>query len=147
MARKINQAGLDIIRTFEGLRLDAYVCPGGILTIGYGHTGPDVTPGMRITQEHADKLLLDDIGRFERAVHRMAAVAINENQFSALVSFAFNLGENALRNSTLMRKLIAGDVVGAADEFPRWNKASGIVLQGLVRRRAAERELFLKGWS
>lgn len=139
---RINRAGLDLIKSFEGLRLNAYQDAVGVWTIGYGHTRT-AAPGQRITLGQATALLRDDVATFERAVTRAVRVPITENQFAALVSFAYNVGSGALNSSTLLRRLNAGDVSGAADEFLRWNRAGGRVLAGLTRRRVAERALFL----
>lgn len=138
---QISKAGLDLIKQFEGLYLKAYRCPAGVPTIGYGHTA-GVSMGQTITQQQADDYLRRDVRQFERAVARLVTVPLTQGQFDALVSFAFNLGEGALAQSTLMRLLNAGDYAGAAAQFDRWNKAGGRVLPGLVRRRAAERALF-----
>jgi len=139
---KCNHAGKSIIKSFEGLRLQAYRCPAGIWTIGYGDTH-NVTPGMVITEQEADERLDARLLEFEEAVSGMAPPFITENQFSALVSFAYNVGASALAGSTMLQKLNAGDIEGAAREFPRWNKSGGRVLNGLTRRRNAEKELFL----
>lgn len=141
--RSCNEAGKDIIRQSEGLRLKAYLCPAGKLTIGYGHTGPDVKTGMTITEEDANTLLSQDLVAAEKAIGGAVSVTITDNQFSALVSFVFNLGAGNFCGSTLLKKLNANDVFGAADEFLRWNKVNGQVLAGLTRRREAERTLFL----
>lgn len=138
---QISKAGLDLIKQFEGLYLKAYRCPAGVPTIGYGHTA-GVAMGQTITQQQADDYLRRDVRQFERAVERLVKVPLTQGQFDALVSFAFNLGEGALAQSTLLRLLNAGDYAGAAAQFDRWNKAGGRVLPGLVRRRAAERALF-----
>jgi lysozyme len=143
MTRMVNDAGVALVREFEGCRLDAYRCPAGIPTIGYGATGPDIRMGMKWTQEQADERLAEDLARFAEGVERLVLVDLTDNQFAALVSFAYNVGLGALAGSTLLRKLNAGDYEGAADQFPRWNKGGGRVLPGLVRRRAAERDLFL----
>ena len=143
MAREVNEAGVRLVQEFEGCRLDAYRCPAGIPTIGYGATGPDIRMGMVWTQEQADERLAEDLARFAAGVERLVQVDLTDNQFAALVSFAYNVGLGALRDSTLLRKLNAGDYLGAADQFARWNKGGGRVLPGLVRRRAAERDLFL----
>jgi lysozyme len=137
----INDAGRKIIETYEGCKLEAYRCPAGIWTIGFGHTG-DVLPGMKVTQHQADTVLEYDLERFESAVGKLCPQA-NANQFSALVCFAFNVGVDALKSSTLLRKFLAGDVSGAAEEFLKWTHAAGKELPGLVKRRAAERALFL----
>ncbi len=140
----ISTKGLKLIQEFEGCKLTAYTCPAGVLTIGYGHTGKDVTEGLTISQEEADALLYDDLVRFEDGVNRLVAeLDISQGMYDALVSFAYNLGLNALSNSTLLKKLKQGLVFETADEFMRWNKVNGKESAGLTRRRAAERELFL----
>lgn len=138
---KINEAGLNLIKDFEGCRLKAYLCPAGVWTIGYGHT-QGVKPDMVITQLQAERFLRQDLKRFEDAVTSLVKVPITPNQFSALVSFAYNVGTGALYDSTLLRKLNKKDYKGAANEFLRWNKAGGKVLPGLTRRRLAEKDLF-----
>lgn len=147
-----NEAGVALIKEFEGLRLDAYPDPAhgwAVPTIGYGHTdaagAPKVVRGMRITADEADAILRRDLGQYERAVAEAVKVNLSANQFSALVSFTFNLGPGNLRSSTLLKKLNAGDYAGAAAQFDRWNRAGGKVLAGLTRRRAAERALFERG--
>lgn len=140
---KISKKGLDLIKQFEGLELKAYKDSVGVVTIGYGSTGPHVSMGMVITQEQAESLLKQDVSRFEKGVSELVKVPLNQNQFDALVSFSFNLGLGNLKSSTLLRKLNFLDYVGAANEFPRWNKAGGVVLKGLTRRREAEKALFL----
>jgi lysozyme len=139
---KINPAGLNLIKTFEGCSLKAYRDPVGIWTIGYGHTGTDVREGQAITQQQADDLLARDLARFESGVNGLVSHSISPNQFAALVSFAFNLGMGALQESTLMRLVNAGDYAGAKAQFGRWVNAGGRTLEGLVRRRAAEAKLF-----
>jgi lysozyme len=139
---KISQQGIALIKQFEGCKLKTYKDSVGVLTIGYGHTGADVKTGMTITQAQAEELLKKDVARFEIGVTKLVDT-IPQNQFDALVSFAYNVGLMALEKSTLLRKLRAGDTLGAANEFPRWNKAGGRVLTGLTRRRAAEQKLFL----
>ena len=138
-----SEKGFDLIRNYEGLQLAAYICPGGKLTIGYGHTGPDVTDGRRIDAEEANELLGRDVERFERAVNELVTVPMTQGMFDALISFSFNLGAGSLKSSTLLKKLNADDREGAADEFLKWNKAKGKVLAGLTARRESERELFL----
>ncbi|PZR17268.1 MAG: hypothetical protein DI536_02780 [Archangium gephyra] len=141
-ADKLGQAGLNLIKEFEGLRLKAYRDPVGVLTIGYGHTGSDVKPGMVITQQRAEQLLKNDTGWAQKAVRDTVKVPLTQGQFDALTSFTFNLGAGALRSSTLVKKLNAGDYAGAQKEFGRWVHAGGQVLAGLVRRRAAEARMF-----
>ncbi len=136
-----SQKGLDLIKSFEGLRLSAYKCPAGVWTIGYGTTA-GVKPGQTITKERAEELLREDVKRFEDQVMRLVKVRLTQGQFDALVSFTYNLGAANLGNSTLLRLLNAGDYKGAAAQFDRWTKAGGKELPGLVKRRAAERALF-----
>lgn len=139
----INAKGLALIKQFEGLVLQAYRDPVGVWTIGYGHTGPDVKPGAVITRSQAEALLKKDLARFESAVRSLVKVPVNANQFSALVSFAFNVGSGALAQSTLLARLNQRDYQGAANQFGRWVYGDGQVLPGLVRRREAEKALFL----
>ncbi|RDU95358.1 lysozyme [Trinickia dinghuensis] len=139
---KINEAGINLIKEFEGLRLTAYADVVGVLTIGYGHTGPDVKPGMVITEAQAGQLLIDDLARFENGVSGLVKVPVNANQFSALVSFSYNVGLGNLGGSTLLRLLNQSDYAGAAQQFPLWDKAGGRELPGLLRRRQAEQALF-----
>lgn len=139
--RAINAAGLQIIKESEGLALKAYLCPANVLTIGYGHTGSDVKPGMVITEAQAEELLRKDLHRFEDAVAAAVPIA-TDNQFSAMVSLAFNIGEGAFAGSTLLKKHRAGDYAGAASEFGRWNRGGGRELPGLTKRRAKEAQLY-----
>lgn len=140
---KTSAAGRALIAKFEGLRLTAYQDMVGVWTIGYGHTGPDVKPGLVITQQQADQLLVNDLAKFERGVNALVTVKIKQSQFDALVSFSYNLGLGSLQQSTLLRLLNAGNFQAAADQFLRWNRAGGHVVAGLSRRRAAERDMFL----
>lgn len=139
---KINKNGLELIKRWEGLELKAYKCPADVWTIGYGSTGAHVTKGLVITKEDAEKLLLKDLERFEKGVTDLVKVPLTDNQFAALVAFSFNVGVEALKKSTLLKKLNASDYDGASKEFAKWNKAGGKVLKGLVSRRAAESALF-----
>jgi len=141
---KTSSTGRALIRHAEGDKLTAYYCPAGVLTIGVGHTGPDVKPGMRITQAQSDALLSADLAKFEKAVANAVKVPLTQNQFDALVSFTYNLGEGNLRASTLLKRVNAGDMAAAAAEFAKWDKAGGKVLSGLTKRRAAEAALFAR---
>jgi len=140
----INQHGLNLIKSFEGLYLDAYIDPVGIPTIGYGHI-KDVEMGMTITEAKAEEFLRQDLADAEAAVSSdIVQVSLDSNQFSALVSFTFNAGSQAFADSTLLRLLNQGDFHRAADQFPVWNKGEGNQeLAGLTPRRKAERALFL----
>jgi|GWRWMinimDraft_9_1066018.scaffolds.fasta_scaffold00492_2 GH24 family phage-related lysozyme (muramidase) len=140
----ISKAGLSLIKEFEGCRLTSYTCAAGVLTIGYGSTGPHVTPGKTITQAEADALLLKDVARFEKGVDDLITVPLKQCQFDALVSFAFNCGNGALEESTLRKRLNAGEDPNtvAKEELPRWTNKG---LAGLVRRRTAEVNMFCSG--
>jgi lysozyme len=141
---KINEAGKALIKRFEGLRLDAYRCPAGVATIGYGSTGPHVRMGMTITPGEAERLLDQDLARFEAGVTAMIGnVPTSEDEFSAMVSLAFNVGLQAFATSTLLKRHKAGNKMGAANAFLSWVFANKKRLTGLVRRREAERELYL----
>lgn len=141
---KINAAGLDIIKRSEGLRLVGYLCPAKIPTIGYGHTGPDVFVGKRITQEEADALLSNDLARFERGVtDALEGVPTTHNQFSAFVSLAYNIGLGAFRKSTALRRHKEGKRLQAAAAIMLWVRGGGKVLGGLVTRRRREASLYL----
>ena len=138
----LSPAGLDLIKTFEGLRTRAYLCPAGVWTIGYGSTGRHVAEGLVVTAEQAEEMLRGDLLRFEEAV-RHHALPASQGQYDALVSLVFNIGITAFARSTLLRRHRAGDHQGAAVEFGRWDKVRGRALPGLARRRAAERRLYL----
>jgi len=142
---RTSENGIELIKTYEGLELTAYQDIAGIWTIGYGHTGPDVRPGMMISERDAEDLLRQDLVAREDTVENAVAVPMNQNEFDALVSFEFNTG--GLRTSTALKRLNRGDRAGAADALTWWNKATvaGVLREvlGLTRRRAAERALFL----
>lgn len=144
---RVSENGINLIKQFEGCRLTAYQDSVGVWTIGYGWTqaidGKPVAKGMVITQQKADDLLKQGVVQYENGVNSLVKVQLNQNQFDALVDFAYNLGVNALKGSTLLKKLNAGDYAGAANEFTKWNKAGGKELAGLTRRREAEKSLFL----
>lgn len=171
---KINQEGLDLIKSCEGLYLSAYPDPASALgracreqrlsltgyrkvagwealsgapwTIGYGQTGPDVVPGRAINAAEAESILAAALGSYEQGIVSLLKRPVSDNAFSALVSFCYNLGVGTLGKSTLLKLLNDGDMAGAADEFLKYNKAGRPpeVLPGLTKRRAAERTLFLK---
>jgi len=148
----LSPKGAALIKSFEGcLKPDghgnfvAYYCPAGVLTIGWGHTndnGRQFNTSSVWSQQDCDTAFLADMAQFCAVVDGLVKVSLNQNQFDALVSFAYNCGAGALGTSTLLKKLNAGDYAGAAAEFPKWNKGGGVVLPGLVRRRAAEQQLF-----
>jgi lysozyme len=138
---------VELVRRYESFSARPYLCPAGVWTIGYGHTsgvGPTSSP---ITEERASALLRAELESFAVAVFEMVKTPINQAQFDALCSFAYNLGSAALRGSTLIKRINAGDMGGAAEEFSKWVKAGGKTLPGLVRRRADEKALFMGTWG
>lgn len=139
----VSPRGIALIQQFEGCKLTAYQDSVGVWTIGYGST-KGVRPGDEISQAQAIELLATDVERHADGVRKYTEVPLTQSQFDALVSFTFNLGVGALRGSTLLRKLNAGDYHGAADELLRWVHAGGEKLRGLERRREAERAMFLE---
>ena len=147
-AKKVSASGIDLICSFEGLELKAYDDGVGVWTIGFGTTiYPDsikVKRGDTCTTEQAKAYMAHDLKKFESAVNSAVTVPINQNQFDALVSLAYNIGTGAFSKSTLLKKLNEADYKGAAAQFDVWNKAGGKVMQGLVNRRAVERKLFEK---
>lgn len=137
---------INLIKEFEGLRLNAYKCPANVWTIGFGHTGKDVSEGQTLSESDALDYLKADIKPAADAVDRLVKVPLNQNQKSALNSFTYNLGQGNLGSSNLLKRLNAGEDPNtvAREELPKWNKGGGKVLNGLIRRRAAEVELFTK---
>ncbi|NER51364.1 MAG: glycoside hydrolase family protein [Symploca sp. SIO1A3] len=151
---KVNQAGINLIKDCEGLHekcgkrdgkqlLKPYYCPSGVLTVGYGTTGPRVKAELVITEATAEDWLREDLSYFEDRVKKLVKIELNENEFSALVSFTYNCGEGALGGSTALKRLNAGDKEGCVEALQWWNKGASGVLPGLVRRRQLEGELFL----
>lgn len=134
--------GVAVAHYFEDCKLEAYPDPGSKdgkpWTIGYGHTGPEVVKGLKWTQRQADEAFAHDLLKFEGAIDRLVKVKISQGQRDALVLFCYNVGVGAFAASTLLRLLIAGDQSGARRQFARWNKNDGVVMRGLIRRRAAE---------
>ncbi|NIG88688.1 lysozyme [Serratia symbiotica] len=139
---KTSQVGKDLIRQYEGLKLTAYKCSAGKDTIGYGHIH-GVKPGDYITKAQADAFLDADLAVFELTVNTAIKRPMNQHQFDTMVALAFNIGGAAFAGSTLVKVFNTGDTQGATKEFPRWCHCGGDVLPGLVKRRAAEREMFL----
>ncbi len=140
--RRVNKATIDLIKSFEGCKLTPYKDIVGVWTVGWGSTrgvGPNTLP---ISQEEADKRFMKDLEMFEGGVNVMLKVEVTDNQFGALVSFAYNLGLHNLGMSTLLRKLNCGDFDGASAQFLVWDRAGGKVVPGLARRRATEQALF-----
>ena len=138
----ISQAGIDLIKSFEGFRDTAYMDSAGVWTIGYGHTG-DVHDGDVVTDEEAEAMLLDDLSTAATTVNACVPVDLSQGQFDALVSFVFNVGSGAFQRSTLLRDLNAGFYQQAADDLLAWCHAGNTVINGLLTRRRAERALFL----
>ena len=139
--RHTSPKGIELIKEFEGFRSNAYLCPSGVWTIGYGHTAT-VKPGMRITREQGEQLLVKDLQRFEAVVNQKVKVPLTQAQFDALVSFTYNIGGRAFSNSTLLKYLNKKAYDRAANELHRWVNGSTGRLEGLIRRRQAEYKLF-----
>jgi len=140
----IGPKGLALIKRWEGLRTTAYFCPARVLTIGYGSTGKHVKRDMKITEAQAEKMLRDDLARFERRVTALAKAPTQE-QFDAMVALAFNIGEDGFAKSSVLRAHNAQDYVRAGQAFGMWVRAGGKVLKGLVNRRADEAALYRSG--
>lgn len=138
---KINQEGINLIKQFEGCVLKVYKDIVNISTVGYGHV-TTLPVNTKITQDEADRLLQNDLAKFEDGIDKYVKVALTDNQFSALVALSFNIGLDNLKSSTLLKKLNKLDYTGAASEFLKWNRAGGKQVKGLTNRRQAEKELF-----
>jgi len=139
---QLNQKGIDLIKSFEGCRLQSYQDQGGIWTIGYGATGDDIGPNMEWTQEQADARLVQDLHSTENHVSSCLKVSLSDNKFSALVSFAYNVGCGNFEHSTLLRYVNVQDFEAAHAEFAKWDRVGGVERPGLERRRLAEAALF-----
>ena len=144
----LSNNGMKLLEQFEGLRLESYLDSAGIATIGWGSIkypdGSKVKKGDKITKAQAKEYKLHDLKEFESTVNTSVKVPLTQNQYDALVSLSYNIGSNAFKNSTLLKKLNSGDYKGAADQFLVWNKVNSKKVQGLVNRIEAERNLFLK---
>ncbi len=138
-----SKTGLALTERFEGCRLESYQDQGGVWTIGYGHTGPDVHEGMTCTQQQAMAWLILDTHSAVQTVNDLVQIQLNQAEFDACCDFVFNLGAGAFARSTLLRLLNADDIQGAADQFELWDHCDGQVVAGLLRRRLAERKEFL----
>lgn len=139
----ISEKGINLIKNFEGCRLEAYKCPAGIWTVGYGHTGSTVHQGLKISQSEADSLLKTDLIIHCNNVSKLVKVPLNQNQFDALVSLEYNIGYGNFSRSTLLKLLNTKNYKDAAEQFAVWRLGGGKILPGLVRRRKAEKDLFL----
>lgn len=140
---KLNDSGINLITNFEGCKLESYKDVGGIWTIGYGHT-KEVHEGQRIVENHARQLLMQDLDYTCGELDKIIIYKLNDNQFSALVAFAFNVGTGALQKSTLLKYVNSGKLDLAANEFLKWDNVKGKPVEGLLRRREAEKALFLE---
>ena len=138
---QISEEGKNLIKKFEGCELEAYKCAAGVWTIGYGHIKTAVE-GMKIDQATANELFDEEMGEYETYVNTAVTVPLSQNQFDALVSWVFNLGNGNLNASTMLKVINSGDHAGVPAQIKRWNKAGGKVLDGLVRRREAEALLY-----
>jgi lysozyme len=143
MTMQTGAAGLALIKQFEGCVLSTYRCSAGVCTIGFGHTGRDVKPGLTITADRAEELLRRDLAVVDAALERLITAPLRQHQWDGLASLVFNIGVPAFARSTMLKLLNAGAHAKAGDQFPRWNRVGKAVLPGLVKRRAAERDLFL----
>tara|TARA_R110002074_G_scaffold365865_2_gene539667 strand:- start:876 stop:1427 length:552 start_codon:yes stop_codon:yes gene_type:complete len=144
---QISQEGLALIKKFEGCELEAYLCPAGVWTIGYGHT-KDVKEGDKINKDEADYLLQEEMIEYESYINDMVDVDLNQSQYDSLCAWVYNLGPSNLGSSTMLRVLNEGKYDEVPQQMKRWNKANGEVLDGLIRRREAEALLFQgKEWS
>lgn len=144
---KTSSVGINLIKEVEGLELKGYPDPGTggkPYTIGYGHTGSDVYLGKIITEKEAEDLLVKDLKKFEDNLNKVVKVSLSQNEYDALICFMYNIGAGAFNSSTLLKKLNNNDREGASNEFKRWNKANGKILNGLVKRREKERLLFIR---
>ena len=144
----LSDNGMKLLEQFEGLRLEAYLDSASIATIGFGSirypNGNKVKLGDKITKAQAKEYKLHDLKEFEFTVNTSVKVPLTQNQYDALVSLSYNIGSSAFKNSTLLKKLNSGDYKGAAEQFLVWNKVNSKKVQGLVNRREAERNLFIK---
>ena len=137
----ISLEGINLIKHFEGCELEAYKCPAGVWTIGYGHI-KGVQEGDVITEQQADNMLVEELEEYEGYINNAVSVPLNQAQYDAMVSWVYNLGNGNLNSSTLLKVLNGGDYDGVPAQIMRWNKAGGKVLEGLTRRRQAEADLF-----
>lgn len=138
---KTSAEGVALIKKFEGCELTAYQCSAGVWTIGYGHT-KGIEEGMEITQQEAEDMLVEELHEYENYINDNVTAPLSQNQFDAMVSWVYNLGPANLKASTLLKVLNAGDYDGVPAQIKRWNKAGGVTLDGLIRRREAESLLF-----
>lgn len=132
---------IDLVKGFEGFKAEAYKCPAGVWTVGYGTT-ENVYPGDVVNEQEAEQLLLEDLVDAAKAIDELVDIEITQRQYDALTSFVYNVGREAFRQSTMLKLINGGNMKAAALQFQRWTKANGKVLAGLVKRRAKEKALF-----
>jgi len=143
ITKRIGSKGIRLIKAAEGLRLKPYLCSAGVPTIGYGSTGKDITLDMApITESEAERLLRCGLSQVRKTLSQDVSVSLNQNQYDALASLIYNIGSGNFRSSTLRMKLNRGDYLGAENEFWKWRRAKGVIINGLVKRRELERQLF-----
>lgn len=140
---KATQSALDLIKSSEKYEPESYLCPAGKITIGYGHVILPDEKFTLLTEPEANALLLKDCAIAENCINKFVTIKLNQCQFDALVSLVFNIGVTRFKNSTILKKLNQGDIIGAANEFGRWIYVAGVILNGLVTRREKEKQLFL----
>lgn len=140
---KISSRGLEFIKSFEGFAPVTYICPAGLVTVGFGHVVKEGECYGSLTYKQAEEILKKDLAKYEYLLNREGFPALSQNQFDALLSLAYNIGAKAFINSTLCRQLKLGKFANAANEFTRWVYCKGEVIDGLVRRRQEEKKLFL----
>lgn len=140
---KASETAYNLIKKFEGCRLEAYKCQAGVCTIGYGHT-EGVKPETKITQEEAEQFLSNDIKKAEKAIEKQVKVELTQNQYDALISFIYNVGAEAFRHSTLLYKLNNNEIKAIPKELKKWVFIKAVRSKGLMKRRNAEADLFEK---
>lgn len=140
---RASQNALDLIKQFEGCKLQAYEDQAGVWTVGWGTTGPGITERTTVSQGVANGMLLGDVSRVSQDLSQLVGINVNQNQFDALVSLVYNIGLGAFKSSTMLKLVLKHDLVGAAGEFPKWDHVNGTVSSGLLERRLAEQKLFL----
>lgn len=140
---RASKNAVDLIRHWEGCRLEAYQDIGGVWTVGFGTTGPGIHEGTKVSEAIAVAMLKSDIAQVSDAVSRLVGLHTSQNQFDAIVSFAYNVGTGAFKSSRMLKLILAGKKEEASQEFLKWNHVGGVIVAGLMARREAERKLFL----
>src|SRR5271166_24170 len=139
---RASQNALDLIKTYEGCKLQAYEDQRGVWTVGWGTTGPGINERTVVSQGVANGMLLGDVSRVSQDVSALVGINLNQNQFDAVVSLVYNIGLGAFKSSTMLKLILAHKLPEAADEFPKWDHVNGVVNPGLLGRRLAEQKLF-----